>query len=419
MFKNLSSNQKRISKNIVSLFTLQGVNYILPLLTIPYLVRVLGLEYFGLLAFATAFTMYFMVLTDYGFNLSATNQIAINKNNIEKVNEIFVSVLTIKFIIALFGFLVMITIISLIPQYQNELKVFIFTYGMVIGQALIPLWLFQGLEKMKYMTYFNILAKFLATVSIFVFVQDESDYQLVPILTSFGFIIAGILSLYWAIKEFDMKFYIPSKNILLTQLKEGWHVFINNVFVNLYSTTNIIILGLLTNNTVVGYYSLAEKIIGAISGLFVPITQAIYPYMSSLYLESKEKFKSIFNKVSILFFTTSIFFIIIVISFGNEIITLISGNENILVVNVLSIICISILTSPLGTFFTQTFIIKKETKLFLRVVQFTFLTNMVLVFPMVYFFEVIGLAYTVLLSQIVHIFFNIKYYRLTLKKEGV
>lgn len=237
MIKNLSVNQKRISKNIISLFTLQGVNYILPLLTIPYLVRVLGLEYFGLLAFATAFIMYFMVLTDYGFNLSATNQIAINKENKQKVNEIFVSVLTIKLTLAIFGFFIMIGIVSLIPKYQNDLNVFIFTYGMVVGQALIPLWLFQGLETMKYMTYFNILAKFIATGSIFIFVQEQNDYFLVPILTSLGFIVAGLLSLYWAFREFKMKFYILSKQQLMIQLKDGWHVFINNVFVNLYSTS--------------------------------------------------------------------------------------------------------------------------------------------------------------------------------------
>lgn len=419
MIKNLSVNQKRISKNIISLFTLQGVNYILPLLTIPYLVRVLGLEYFGLLAFATAFIMYFMVLTDYGFNLSATNQIAINKENKQKVNEIFVSVLTIKLTLAIFGFFIMIGIVSLIPKYQNDLNVFIFTYGMVVGQALIPLWLFQGLETMKYMTYFNILAKFIATGSIFIFVQEQNDYFLVPILTSLGFITAGLLSLYWAFREFNMKFYIPSKRQLMIQLKHGWPVFINNVFVNLYSTTNIIILGLLTNNTVVGYYSLAQQIVGAISGLFAPITQALYPYMSSVFKESKNKFRSIFTKTTLIFTRTSLIFIALLYFFADKVVQLISGEENFAVVSILMIISISILTSPLGTFFTQMFIIKNETKLFLKVVQFTFITNMMLVLPMIYFFEALGLAYTVLISQFVHMFFNLKYYRITLQKETI
>jgi len=416
MLKKLSDNQKRIAKNIISLFALQGVNYILPLLIIPYLVRVLGVEYFGLLAFATAFIRYFMVLTDYGFNLSATNQIAINKENKQRINEIFVSVLTIKFILAILGFFLMIVIVSLIPKYQNNINIFIFTYGMVVGQALIPLWLFQGLETMKYMTYFNILAKIIATGSIFIFVQGQYDYFLVPILTSLGFITAGLLSLYWAFRELNMKFYLPSKTQLLIQLKNGWHVFINNIFVNLYSTTNTVILGLLTNNTIVGYYSLAEKIVGAISGLFVPITQALYPYMSSVFKESKNKFRSIFTKVILIFTITSLTFITLLYFFGDKVIQLIAGEKNFTVVNILMIISISILTSPLGTFFTQMFIIKKETKLFLKVVQFTFLTNMILVFPMIYFFEVLGLAYTILISQLVHMFLNLKYYRITLQK---
>ena len=419
MIKNLSVNQKRISKNIISLFTLQGVNYILPLLTIRYLVRVLGLEYFGLLAFATAFIMYFMVLTDYGFNLSATNQIAINKENKQKINEIFVSVLTIKFILGIVGFFLMITIVSLMPKYKNDLDVFIFTYGMVFGQAFIPLWLFQGLETMKYMTYFNILAKFITTGSIFIFVQEQNDYFLVPVLTSLGFMIAGLLSLYWAFRKFKMKFYIPSKQQLMMQLNDGWHVFINNVFVNLYSTTNTVILGFLTTNTVVGYYSLAEKIVGAISGLFVPITQALYPYMSSVFKESKNKFRNIFTKTTLIFTTISLIFIALLYFFGDKVVQLISGEENFAVVSILMIISISILTSPLGTFFTQMFIIKNETKLFLRVVQFTFITNMILVLPMIYFFEALGLAYTVLISQFVHMFFNLKYYRITLQKETI
>lgn len=417
MLKKLSSTQKRISKNIFSLAVLQGVNYILPLLTIPYLVRVLGLDLFGLLAFSTAIIMYFLLISDYGFNLSATNKIAINRDDLKKVNEIFCSVLFIKLSITVLGFLLMLLIVYLVPKLYKDIDIYIYTYGMVVGQALIPLWLFQGMEKMKYMTYFNILAKFVATGSIFILVQEQSDYYLVPILTSLGFIIAGILSLYWAFKEFKMSFYFPSKDILICELKDGWHVFISRIFVNLYSVTNTVILGFLTNNTIVGYYSLAEKIIGAVSGLFAPVTQAIYPYMSSLYNESKERFTIFFKKLIFYFVLIGCLFILTVVLFDQKIVELVSGEINSSVEVILVIISILLLTSPLGTLFTQTFIIKNETKLFIRVVQFTFLTNMILVLPMIYFFDAVGLAYTVFITQIVHMYFNIKYYLITRKRN--
>jgi len=407
MIKKLSSPQKRILNNIISLGVLQGVNYILPLLTIPYLVRVLGLDIFGLLAFATAFIMYFLLISDYGFNLSATNQIAINKEDKSKINEIFCSVLIIKFTLVILGFILMISIVYLMPKLNNNMLLYIYTFGMVVGQAMIPLWLFQGMEKMKYMTYFNILAKLIATASIFIFVQEKSDYLLVPIFISLGFIVSGILSLFYALKIFDLKLYIPSKETLLIYLKDGWHIFINNIFVNLYSTTNMIILGFLTNNTVVGFYALAEKIIGAISGLFVPVTQAIYPYMASLYTKSEMSYLKLFTKMRLFIIIISTLFILIIFNFNSEIIKLISGDINNNVSSVLVIISISLLTSPLGTLFTQSFIIRKRTDSFLKVVKFTFLTNMILVFPMIYFYREQGLAYTVFITQIVHISLNI------------
>ena len=122
VINNLTCTQKRIVKNIFSLSLLQGANYLLPLLTVPYLIRVLGIEYFGLLAFVTAVITYFLVLTDYGFNLSATSKVANNRNDINKVNEIFSSVLTIKLVLVVLGFLLLLVIAAFIPRMQSDIN---------------------------------------------------------------------------------------------------------------------------------------------------------------------------------------------------------------------------------------------------------------------------------------------------------
>jgi PST family polysaccharide transporter len=283
-----TEEKKRLVDNIISLSVLQGANYILPLLTVPHLVRVLGPEYFGLIAFATATIMYFLLITDYGFNLSATRQISIYRDRTDKVNEIFSSVLIIKFALMVASFGSMALVVFSFEKFSQHWELYFLTYGMVVGQVIFPVWLFQGMERMKYITYLSIGAKSFFTVCIFVFVQSKSDYLLVPLLNAMGFIVAGIWSLRLAKKNLNVQFSWQNAAMLRLQLIEGWHVFFASIAISLYTISTTFILGLLTNNTAVGYFVAADKVVQAVKGLYTPASQAIYPLIGRKIQEDKQ-----------------------------------------------------------------------------------------------------------------------------------
>jgi PST family polysaccharide transporter len=284
----LSSTYKTLVENFISLSFLQVANYIFPLITLPYLVRVLGPEKYGLIAFSQAFIGYFQILTDYGFNLSATREISINRENKEKISQIFSSVMIIKFFLLLLSLGLMTIIVFSFKRFRQDWLIYYLTFGMVLGQTIFPIWFFQGMERMKYITFLNVLAKLIFTIAIFIFVRRSSDYLYVPLLNSLGSVVAGVLALWIVFKDFGVFFRIPSFEDLKYQLKEGWYIFISTVAISLYTISNTFILGLFTNNTIVGYYSAAEKIIRAIQGFLAPISQTIYPHISKISAESQK-----------------------------------------------------------------------------------------------------------------------------------
>ena len=271
---NKNEEKKRLISNIFSLGLLQGANYILPLMTVPYLVRVLGPNYFGLLAFSSATISYFSLITDYGFNLSATQQIAICRDNKDKINKIFSAVMIVKTLLMLISLCLLTILVLTISKFNQHLVLYFVTFGTVIGQVLFPQWLFQGMESMKYITYLNIGSKFLFTICVFLFVKDKSDYILVPIFTSSGFVLSGVLGFLLARKEFSLSIKKVEFKDIKYQLIEGWHVFLSTIAVSFYTISTIFILGLFSNNMIVGYFSAANKIIQSVSGLYSPISQS-------------------------------------------------------------------------------------------------------------------------------------------------
>ncbi|AAB84853.1 O-antigen transporter [Methanothermobacter thermautotrophicus str. Delta H] len=294
-----NSEHRRVLDNIISLTGIQLVQYLLPLITFPYLTRVLGPANFGKVAFAVAFITYFQILTDYGFNFSATREISIHRDDTERVSLIYSSVMVTKTILLAVTFMAMLVTVFLIDRFRSDYLLYIFTYGLVVGNLLFPVWFFQGVERMRYISILRIVSSLIYTALIFLAVRGPGDYLYVPLINSAGFMAVGLYSQRIVMREFGVKFMIPSPADIREQLLEGWHLFISTLAISLYTTSNRFILGLLVSSATLGYYAVAEDITRALQGIVSPISQAIYPYFSRIQKDDRERAKYELRKMLI------------------------------------------------------------------------------------------------------------------------
>ena len=226
-----------------------------------------------------------------------------------------------KLLLLIISFLLMSIIVFSFSKFRNNWLLYFFTFGLVIGNFLLPSWFFQGMEKMKYISILNIGTSIIFTVSIFIFVRGSSDFILVPLINSIGSIIMGIIGLRIIFKDFNIKFIFPSLTDIKYQLYEGWHIFISTFAVSLYTISNTFILGFFASNVIVGYYSVAERIVRMVLGLLNPISQSIYPHISSLIIKSKEEGIEFIRKITKIIGIASFIFSLLLFIFAGLIIT--------------------------------------------------------------------------------------------------
>jgi len=275
-----SEEYRVLAENFLSLSTLQVLVYIIPFITLPYLTRVLGVYNYGLVNFAIAFNTYFIIITDYGFNLSAVREISVNREDPHRVSEIFSSVMLIKGILATLSFCILLLVILNIPRFSVNWQVYTFAFGLVIGNVIFPTWFYQGMERMKYITVLNVLTNLIFLAAIFIFIRRPSDYLYVPLLQSMGTLTAGVIS-QWIIRtRFNVRFHLPPLRTVYETFRDSTQFFLSRVSVSIYTSSNSFFLGLFAGNTAVGYYSAAEKLYTAAQGLYSPLMQVTYPYMA-------------------------------------------------------------------------------------------------------------------------------------------
>ncbi|MEE9431389.1 MAG: flippase [Melioribacteraceae bacterium] len=393
---------KILIQNFSSLTILQISQYVFPLITFPYLVRVLGPDGYGLVAFATAFVAYFTIITDYGFSLSATRDISINRNNSKRVSEIFNSVFSVKLILLVLSVIIIIPIVFVFDKFYSNADVYLVASLSILGTTLFPVWFFQGIEKMKFITVISVSVKILWVILVFVLVRSKDDVIVLVALNAGSHILTGVISLLLIKLKFGIVFSFPKSIKIKEQFIEGWHYFLSSASISLYTTSTIFILGLFAGDAIVGFYSAADKIRYAVQNISSAAGTTIFPHLSKEFRRSKVAAFAFLDKYYKIVGGFMLAVSILLFIFAKEIILLVLGVNYLSSVLVLKIISFL----PLIIFFSnvagvQTMLnlgYKKEFAKFILIAGvFSIVVSLILV-PI--YFE-IGTAITVVLTEII------------------
>lgn len=422
IFKNFGLN-KTVLNNTVSLTLLQATNYLLPLIALPYLARILGPEFFGIVMYAQVFNRYFYITTEYGFDYTGTRQISISRDDSIKLNNIFWSIIYTKIIICLFCFLVLLILVYLTNIVSNYELVFIFSFGITIANVFFPTFFFQGIEKMKYITYANFFSKLISVILIFCFIKNQVDFIKVPIFYTLGATVSSLFVFIYAIRKFNLSIKAPKLKDILFQIRNGFSVFFSNISITLYTITNTIVLGYFANSTVIGIYVGIEKIILALKVIINPFYQASYPFLVNTYKNNSKKFWDIIEKYIVYTIIIMTLFCFICNIFSLEIINLILGEDFISGKALFHLFSFLILINPLSyIIFNNCLLVLNKDKVFSNIYILMGITNIVflILFINTFYEKMLAAGLANVITQIFGLFvgyyYMLKYKRLKNEK---
>lgn len=275
-----SKDGKTLVANFGYLSLLQVAGYVFPLITMPYLARVIGAEGFGKIAFAAAIMVWFQTIADWGFNYTATRDVAKNRDDKEKVSEIFSNVFWARILLMFVSFVALSICVMTIPKLRENADVIMISFLMIPGHIMFPDWFFQAMERMKYITILNIISKTLFTIAIFLFIKERDDYILQPLFTSLGFVGSGIIAMYYILIKWKIRLHFTSFKVIIKTIKSSTDVFINNLMPNFWNALSTVLLGFLWGNVANGILDAGKKFQQTCGGLFGVVTRVFYPFLS-------------------------------------------------------------------------------------------------------------------------------------------
>ena len=402
-------NKYNLIKNFSFLSILQFSQLLIGFLLFPYLLKVLGQEFYGIVAYAQTIVGFLLIILNYGFNITVTKQISIYRNDIEMLNKIVSTTYAVKVIILLVLAIIYFPIIFSIPFLYEYKSIYVYGFFALVGWLLYPQWYFQGIQKMENITYVIIVAKLISLFSILLLVNSDTDFVLVPVINSVSMIIAGLLGFILLYRDFSsFKFKTNFFEIKKT-FKAGNTIFFSNISSNMKEYISSFVIGSYLNYSTFAIYDISLRIIRV---LIIPSTilvKTIFPEFAV------QKSKKMFKKVEMFSFVYSIMIMIVVIILPDSVLKYLIDEDLVIFKKVFYTLTIMLpLLSFCGTRGTLKLISFDNEKYFAKGILISIIIYFTLLFALHFTcgFNIIGIVVIVVISLFAellsHLYFGYK-----------
>ena len=276
-------------KNILYLIAAQGFIYLAPLIVLPYLTRTLGAEGFGRIAYIQYIVNYFILITDYGFSTTATRLISIDSHSKARVSSVFANTIAVKMMLACLTGVFSLVLIAAIPSIRQYSALMFACFLGVFGNALFPTWMFQGLERMRVLALITCASRVIPLPLFFLYVKNSDDLVAAAALQNIPGIIAAVFSFYYAIDKKLIERAEISITSIWDMMKEGWAIFLSNISTSFYTNINGILIGNFAGVEQASFFYATDKLRFAAQGFIQPIASALFPRITVLSQDLKDR----------------------------------------------------------------------------------------------------------------------------------
>ena len=316
----MHSEAKKATKNTTMLYLMNIAKMVFPLVTLPYLTRVLTVECYAVVAYVKAVMQYVQIALIFGFTLSATKDIVNVNGDKKQIGRITGAVLEAKGILSGIAGVVLLVMTLLIPLLRdNPLYTFLAFINIVITEMLAD-FLFRGIDKMEVITIRFVVSKLISTLLTFVFIKNDADILLIPIFDILGSVVALALVLV-EIMKMGIRIEKAPLTEAINKLKESAIYFASDMATTAFGALNTLLVGIFVEKADVSYWSLCMQLVAAVQSMYTPITSGIYPSMV------RTKSFKIIKKVLLIFMPIVVLGCGICIVLSDFIVTLVGGSQ--------------------------------------------------------------------------------------------